>query len=138
MGGSSYLGTSQGKCERKKESSLFCWGMLIPGRLWMCRQRGCGRSLYLPFDLTVKLSPPIKSLKRHFRKSQSNTCVCKLICVQISDPMDCSLPGSSVHDIFQATILEGGAIPFSRGSSRPRDRTRVSCVSCITWRSLYN
>ena len=41
------------------------------------------------------------------------------------------LPGSSVHGIFQARILEWAAISFSRGSSQPRDRTRVSCrVSC--------
>ena len=33
-----------------------------------------------------------------------------------SDPMDCSLPGSSIHGIFQATVLEWGAIAFSRGT----------------------
>ena len=42
--------------------------------------------------------------------------------------MDCSPPGSSVHGIFQAGILEWVAISFSRGSSRPRDWTPVSCV----------
>ena len=42
--------------------------------------------------------------------------------------MDCSLPGSSVHGIFQARVLEWIAISFSRGSSRPRDWTRVSCI----------
>ena len=46
------------------------------------------------------------------------------------DPMDCSRPGSSVHGIFQARILEWVAISFSRGTSQPRDRTWVSCVSC--------
>ena len=40
--------------------------------------------------------------------------------------MDCSLPGSSVHGIFQARVLEWVAISFSRGSSQPRKRTRVS------------
>ena len=40
--------------------------------------------------------------------------------------MDCSPPGSSVHGILQARILEWGAISFPRGSSRPRDRTQVS------------
>ena len=44
------------------------------------------------------------------------------------DPMDCSLTGSSVHGIFQARILEWVAISFSRGSSRPRDRTQVTCI----------
>ena len=42
-------------------------------------------------------------------------------------PMDCSLPGSSVHGIVQARILEWVSMPSSRGSSRPRDRTWVSC-----------
>ena len=42
---------------------------------------------------------------------------CPILC----DLMDCSLPGSSVHGILQARILEWGAIPFSRGSSQPRD-----------------
>ena len=41
--------------------------------------------------------------------------------------MDCSLPGSSVHGILQTGILEWVAISFSRGSSRHRDRTQVSC-----------
>ena len=41
------------------------------------------------------------------------------------DPMDCSLPGSSVHGILQARTLEWVAVPFSRGSSQPRDRTQV-------------
>ena len=40
--------------------------------------------------------------------------------------MDCSPPGSSVHGILQARILEWVAIPLSRGSSQPRDRTWVS------------
>ena len=42
--------------------------------------------------------------------------------------MDCSLPGSSVHGIFQARILEWVAFPFSRRSSQLRDWTQVSCI----------
>ena len=42
--------------------------------------------------------------------------------------MDCSLPGSSIHGILQARILEWIAMPFSRGSSQPRDRTHVFCI----------
>ena len=45
------------------------------------------------------------------------------------DPIDCSLPGSSVHRISQAKILEWVAISFSRGSSRLRDQTWVSCIA---------
>ena len=50
-------------------------------------------------------------------------------CLTLCDPMDCSLPGSSVHGILQATILEWVAIPFSRGSFWPRDWTLVSCIA---------
>ena len=49
-------------------------------------------------------------------------------CPTLSDPMDCSLPGSSVHGILQTIVLEWIAIPFSRGSSRPGDWTWVSCI----------
>ena len=42
--------------------------------------------------------------------------------------MDCSLPGSSIHGILQARILEWTAISFSRGSSQPRDQIQVSCI----------
>ena len=50
-------------------------------------------------------------------------------CLSLCDPMDYSQPGSSVHRIFQARTLEWVAIPFSRGSSRPRDWTLVSCIA---------
>ena len=52
--------------------------------------------------------------------------------------MDCSPPGSSVHGISQARILEWVAISYSRGSSWPRDWTWVSCVSCIGRQVLYH
>ena len=67
------------------------------------------------------------------------------LCLTLCDPMDCSLPGSSVHGIFQARILEWVAISYSRGSSQPRDWTRVSCTACrlftfwttkVKWKSL--
>ena len=48
-------------------------------------------------------------------------------CSTLCDSVDCSPPGSSVHGIFQARVLEWVAISFSRGSSWPRDGTRVFC-----------
>ena len=48
------------------------------------------------------------------------------LCLTLCDPTDCSPPGSSVHGILQARILQWVAIPFSRGSSQPRDQTQVS------------
>ena len=56
-------------------------------------------------------------------------------CPALCDPMDCSPPGSSVHGILQARILEWVAIPFSRISSQPRDQT---CVSSIGRQVLYH
>ena len=55
-------------------------------------------------------------------------------CPTLCDPMDCSPPGSSVHGILQARVLEWGAIAFSRGSSWPRDRIWVSRIvgRCFT------
>ena len=50
-------------------------------------------------------------------------------CPTLCNPVDCSPPGSSVHGILQARILEWVAISFSRGSSRPRDWTQVSCIA---------
>ena len=48
--------------------------------------------------------------------------MCVQSCLTLCDPMDCSLPDSSVYGIFQAKTLEWVAISFSRGSTRPRDR----------------
>ena len=53
-------------------------------------------------------------------------CVCVLSCSVVSDPMDCSPPGSSVRGILQARILEWVAMPSSRDSSQPRDWTHIS------------
>ena len=57
-------------------------------------------------------------------------------CPSLWDPIDCSLPGSSVRGVLQATMLEWVAISFSRGTSPPRDRTWVSDVSCLGRRDL--
>ena len=55
-------------------------------------------------------------------------------CLTLFDPMDYSLSGSSVHGIFQASVLEWVAISFSRESSQPRNQTWVSCIAgrCFT------
>ena len=60
------------------------------------------------------------------RKVKSLSCVWLLLCPW--DTMDHNLPGSSVQGIFQARVLEWVAISFSRGSSQPSDRTRVSSI----------
>ena len=71
----------------------------------------------------------------------SSIYICVFVCVLVThlcptlcNSTDCSSPDSSVHGILQVRILEWVAIPFSRGSSWPRDWTWVSCVSCTTGR----
>ena len=59
-------------------------------------------------------------------------------CLTLCNIMGCSLPGSYVHGIFQARILEWVVISFSRGSSQPRARTSFSGVSCIGRQILYH
>ena len=78
--------------------------------------------------------------RKKFRLSFPPRCVCLPIngiekrkscslCLTLWDPMDCSLPGSSVQGILQARILKWVAISFSRESSQPRNQTRVSCIA---------
>ena len=64
--------------------------------------------------------------------------VCAQSCLTICDPMDCSLPGSSVCGILQARILEWVVISFSRGSFPSRDWICIACTSCIGRRILYH
>ena len=63
-------------------------------------------------------------------------CCAKLFqsCLSLCNPLDCSPPGSSVHGILQARILEWITMPSSRRSSKPRDQTRDSCSSCTAGR----
>ena len=73
------------------------------------------------------------TVHRHLRHAHVNykiqyLCVCVLVaqsCPALCNPMDCSPPASSVHGILHARILEWVAIPFSRGSSQPKDQTRL-------------
>ena len=65
----------------------------------------------------------------HLLRGFSSVVVQALSCVLLFvTPIDCSPPGSSVHGILQARMLEWVAISFARGSSQPRDQTCVSCI----------
>ena len=84
---------------------------------------------YMPAIVTCHL--------RGFSSKLFNCVVCSLcvclvapLCRPLCNPLDCSLPGSSVHGIVPARILAWVAISSSRGSSRSRAWTCVSCVSC--------
>ena len=71
---------------------------------------------------------------------QTPTCMCAeslRLCLTLCDPMDCSLPGSSICGISQARMLEWVAVSISRGSSWSRDPTSISYVSCIGRWVLY-
>ena len=86
-----------------------------------------------PFAGLVSHSVLSSSLNSDFSALSSvykSTCMWLFtqLCPILCDAMDCSLPGSSVHRILQARILEWVAMPSSRGSSQPRDRTQVSHV----------
>ena len=70
-------------------------------------------------------------------------CMCTQSCLTLRDPVDCSLPGSSAHGIFQARILEWVAVSFFRGSSQPRYRICISCIGrwilyhCANWEAHW-
>ena len=77
-------------------------------------------------------------LKFSTPKSPLSVCKHAKLPQTLCNPMEYSLPGSSVHGIVQAKILEWVIMPSSRVCSRPRDGTRVSSVSCIGRQVLYH
>ena len=85
-------------------------------------------SIFLKMEISLGLE--MGPVVFYPRKSEKKVKVKSLSHVRLfATPMDCSLPGSSVHGIFQARILEWVATSFSRGSSWPRDQTRVSRIA---------
>ena len=99
---------------RRRLSALQCdvdWG-----RVRQCRRQrrlASGKEKGVPFSWGLRM--------------------CKLLqsCLTLCNPVDCSPPGSSLHGILQARMLEWVAMPSSRGSSPPRDRTHVAFVSFV-------
>ena len=67
-------------------------------------------------------------------------CVCSVAppCPTPCSCMDCSPPGSSVHGILQARILQQAVISYSRGSSQLRHQTHISCIFCVGRQTLYH
>ena len=96
--------------------------------------------LWLPSPILLN-SQPLSLVTTHLfsisRKERKKESEISQLYLTVWDLMDCSLPGCSVHGIFQARVLEWGAISFSRGPSWPRDRTQVSCIvgRCFTVRA---
>ena len=110
----------------KVTAAVTLYGMSDPAA------EGCGVNpgLLVPEILSVPRIPFLWGLLYLVLVTQS--------CLTLCDPLDCSPPGSSIHGIFQARILEQVAISFARGIFLTRDRTHVSCVSCIAGRFLIH
>ena len=115
-------------------------GRTVPAMVTLCPSRrppaipvkdsGCGEKMVVSgcFPENLHFHLRFKGFVNKISHSLKSESEVAQLCPTLCDPMDCSLPGSSVHGIFQARILEWVAISFSRGSSRPRDRTRVFCI----------
>ena len=83
-------------------------------------------TLFHYFHKTSPLHSVFRSLWSNQTESESAS---YQSCPTLCDPMDCSPPGSSVHGILQARLLEWVAISYSKGSSWPRDQTQIFCVA---------
>ena len=99
-------------------------------------------SLLLLHHVSEQPLHPLSSFLSHSKTRSNSAEKVKVLATYLSltlyDPMDCSLPGSSVHGILQARILEWVAISFSRGSSPPRDQTWFSYTAGGTTREALN
>ena len=92
----------------KGDSSFYNWGNFNPETEWTFKWTG--------------------QRKRLSRDQKVCCCLVDKSYPTLCDPKDCRPPGSSVHETSQTRKLEWVAVPFSRGSSQPRDRTHISCV----------
>ena len=94
------------------------------------KSRTLHRNIFVCFVLIFLISP--------WLSLRMCTCVSVQLCLIFCDSMDCSLPGSYLHEIFQTRVLEWVAFSCSRGSSQLRDPTLVSCVACTGIWILYH
>ena len=85
--------------------------------------------IYSTSGLKAPAVPQLRFTRFLSHFSLMNECEVTQSCLTLCNPMDCSLPGASVHGIFQARVLQWVAISFSRGSSQPRDWTWVSRIA---------
>ena len=108
--------------------SLYYQNQTAPVSLWTT----AGSPVFLPIFLRVSGEEilNINNNKNNVLCLLGPYCVVALSCLTLCDPMDpMDPPGSSVHGILQARILESVAISFSKGSSRTRDRNFVCCIA---------
>ena len=110
---------------------------------WSLGARDCKIPPFLSSSSRVTTFPRYtfllqKGFRSFWNPSFNHLCMRAKSCLTLCDPMGCSLPGSSVHGIFQARILEWVAIYYSRRSSLPKGWIQVSCISCTGRQILYH
>ena len=103
---------------------LFFFSWKKSGKPWKCGKPMFRGSFVLRKHLQSNHMPSDSHLCNDTKWSEVTQS-----CLTLCDPMDCSLPGASVHGIFQARGLQWVASSFSRGSSWPRDLTQVSHIA---------
>ena len=110
----------------------FHCGTLCSQRTPTCPSLQLG-SDWQPCQQVRQLCTKLVQRNRHMYSDVCAVCVCVCVvaqsCPTLCNPMDCSPPGSSVHGILQESLVQWVAIPFSKGSSRPRDQTQVSFIA---------
>ena len=125
---------------RKLCRKLWCHGQKMRKLFWREKKEFCLQLCWIRNQVslsgdTLKLGKEIRAKDvdcRVISKKdivEAELCLVTQSCPTLCNPMVCSPPGSSVHWILQARILEWVAIPFSKRSSQPRDRTQVSCIA---------
>ena len=119
-------------------STCINWANILLAKVsHMANPRFKGRRLYLLWRGHCRISGQRSAFRGRWRIGALNSIYHNIkvkvkvtqLCPTLCDPMDCSPPDSSVLGILQASILEWVAIPFSWGSSQPRDQTKVSCIT---------
>ena len=124
-----------------QETDFLCRGLELMKEL--TSQGVAGK----PLDLTLTAVTTIYALILYQAQRLSHSInrevwpfesVTRSIVSDSATPQECGPPGSSVRGILQARILEWVAMPSSRGSSQPRDQTRVCCTSCTGRQALYH
>ena len=110
------------------------WKVLLPDHAWTPTPPGprcpCTRTQQTTPSSSLFLNAfPVSTAGGPWYHSHLGGGLVAKLCPTLCDPVDCCLPGSSVHGIFQARILDWVAISFSGGTSWPRDQTQVTCLA---------
>ena len=123
--------------ESEGEGSLVCWRVHGVMTKWL-NSKTCDvhrSSRTVSPTLAIIFPWELEDVDIHTETGRERELILKMhvlvtqSCLTLCNPVDCSRPGSSVPGILQARILGWVAIPFSRGSSQPKDQTWVSCIS---------